>query len=148
MFNSSAEIGTYAGDLVVNIGSGVEFLDISYNTNGRFSAASGQNYLTGSVEFNVNSWHEKYPVHEHALLLREHDYNKNIGSITINKGENVTNDILFTGDFNKDGKVGLSDVLLMVKYLVNENFDASEYFYGRKTISLIDVTRAVAKVVK
>ena len=147
MYSSAAEIGTYSGDLVMNIGSGVEFQDISYNTNGRFSSAVGQNYLTGTVTFNVNSWHAKYPIREHALILRAHDYEKNTGTVTINKGETVASDILLTRDFSGDGNITLFDMLLMLKYHLNGNFDKSDCFYGRADIALVDIVRFIKNLI-
>ena len=148
MFNASAVVGTYAGNLVMNIASNVEFQDITHNTNGRFSAAVGQNYFTGSAVLNVDSWHKAYPIREHALLLVAHNYEKNTGTVTVNKGENVVNDVLITEDFSANGSLDIADAILGIKYLVNNNFDKSEYFYGRENFELIDVIRLLTRIVK
>ncbi len=148
LYNSAAEVGTYSGDMVINVGGGIVMQDISYNTNGRFSGACGHNYLTGTVEFNVNAWHKNYPIREHTLLVRTHDYEKNTGSVTINKGANVTTAVLLTGDFDANGDIDIFDTLYALKALVNNSFDKSEYFYGRASVELVDILRLLKQSVK
>ena len=151
LYNSESVLGTYSGNMTLNIGSGVTFTNIENNTTGRYSGACGHNYNTGKITMNVNSWHDGWVIRDYAAPNangegKTYDECKNIGRVVINKASSLTNDIVVSGDFNGDGEVGLVDVLRMVKYCVNENFDQSVNFYGKTSVELVNVVRALARL--
>ncbi len=67
-------------------------------------------------------------------------------SITI--GEGVTAKPIITGDFDGDDKVTFSDVMLLLKQAINHDGTTEIHdFYSYKKISLINVLRALKKLV-
>lgn len=150
LYNTSSILGTYSGDLTMNIGSGVEFVSISNNAGGRYSGACGQNYLTGNIVFNVSAWHEGIGIREYANPSTNGEgktYNpiNNTGSVTINRN-GIDNPLVLMGDFNGDEKVTVFDALVMIKAFVNGSFDMGANYYGRTAITLNDVVRLIKNI--
>ncbi len=151
LFNSESVLGTYSGNMTLNIGSGVTFTNITNNTTGRYSAACGHNYNKGSITMNVNAWHDGWVIRDYAAPNANgegatYDESNNTGTVVINKASSLANDIVISGDFNGDGKVGLVDILRMLKCCVNGSFDQSLNFYGKTSVELVNVIRALNRI--
>lgn len=152
LYRVTAVYGTYSGNMTLNIGDGVKLTNISNNTTGRYSAACGHNYLTGSIKMNVGAWHDGWAIRDYALpgsnggaLVIEP--NKNTGTVTITRGEGITNALEIMGDFDSDESLTVKDVLLMIKYFVNGANENTVNFYGLNDISLANVIRLLKKIV-
>ncbi|MBE6680079.1 MAG: SGNH/GDSL hydrolase family protein [Ruminococcaceae bacterium] len=152
LYSTAAVYGTYSGNMVLNIGNGVKFTNISNNTTGRYSAACGHNYLTGTITMNVGAWHDGWVIRDYALPGSNGgavniEPNKNTGTVTINRGEDVINSLAIMGDFDNDASLTVKDILLMIKYFVNGANENKVNFYGINDISLAHVVRLLKKTV-
>jgi len=131
--------GTYGGNLTINIGAGATVTNKSDN-----SAASGQNYLTGSVTWNVASWTGEKPLREYAEVgsgnEKSFDISKNTGSVTINGAVKCAP----LGDINADGILGVGDALQMLRCIKDNSASKfSKNFYGVASL----FTEANAKMI-
>lgn len=125
--NSLTLLGTYGGNLTLNIGKNVTVTDKEVT-----SSASGQNYLTGTVTVNADKTVFKDGLRESAVLIsgRESggvDVAKNTGKVKANGGVKL----IPAGDFNSDGKVSVFDALTMLRAIADKT--QSKYvksFYG------------------
>ncbi len=152
LYSVAAVYGTFSGDMTLNIGSGVKFTNISNNTTGRYSAACGHNYLTGSITMNVGSWHDGWVIRDYALPgsnggTVKIEPNENTGTVTINRAEGVTNALSLTYDFDNNESINVKDLLLMIKYKVNSSNESPIHFYGINDISLVNIIRLLKKIV-
>lgn len=147
--NKGSVYGTYSGDMTINIGENVVITD--YVLNG----INGMNYLTGTITANINSWPAGAVIRDYSkitndsLLAKTYNESLNTGTITVNKGEGVTNEVILTGDFDGDNDIDLADTLYLLKQMVSgmEDFDTMR-FYDRDKIELIHVLRALKKCVE
>ena len=139
--------GTYSGNMTLNIGKGATIKANGYNGIG------GQNYLSGTVTANINSWPagqlcRDYPRIGSQNAINTFDESYNIGTTTMTFGEGVTAQPIITGDFDGDDEVTFTDAMLLLKLALNHK-DGSEIhaFYSYKSISLVNVLRALKKLV-
>lgn len=147
--NKGSVYGTYSGDMTINIGENVVLTD--YVLNG----INGMNYLTGTITANINSWPAGAVIRDYSkitndsLLAKTYNESLNTGTITVNRGEGVTNEVILTGDFDGDNDIDLADTLYLLKQMVSgmEDFDTMR-FYDRDKIELIHVLRALKKCVE
>lgn len=147
--NKGSVYGTYSGDMTINIGENVVITD--YVLNG----INGMNYLTGTITANINSWPAGAVIRDYSkitndsLLAKTYNESLNTGTITVNRGEGVTNEVILTGDFDGDNDIDLADTLYLLKQMVSgmKDFDTMR-FYDRDKIELIHVLRALKKCVE
>lgn len=152
LYSAAAVYGTYSGNMTLNIGKNVVFTNISNNTTGRYSAACGHNYLTGSITMNVAAWHDGWVIRDFAQPgssgnAVQIDPNKNTGTVTINRAEGITNALALTYDFDNDTNITVKDLLLMIKYRLDGNNESPINFYGINDISLVNIVRLLKKIV-
>ncbi len=147
--NKGSVYGTYSGDMTINIGENVVITD--YVLNG----INGMNYLTGTITANINSWPAGAVIRDYSkitndsLLAKTYNESLNTGTITVNKGEGVTNEVILTGDFDGDNDIDLADTLYLLKQMVGgmSDFDTMR-FYDRNKIELVHVLRSLKKCVE
>ena len=139
--NYSAPIGTYSGNMTINIGAGATINEPTA------TALCGVNYLTGTITANINGWGEA-PIREHSAEVGKHknfDFGKNTGTITMNIAESVAKTPLLIGDFNEDGTFSMADVLSALKEMLSgKKPDASSHYYGASNFS----TRHILSMLK
>ena len=147
-----APYGTYSGNMVLNVGKNA-FLSADSDQE---NAICGMNYLTGTITANIDSWAsgidicEYSPITKKSALAEEYNETFNTGSIIINLGEGVTNDIVRAGDITGDGEISVEDTLTLLTYVADgipEGFDAA-CFYGRSSVSLVHVIRSLKMAIK
>ena len=148
LYSAAAIYGTYSGNMVLNIGDAVKFTNISNNTTGRYSAACGNNYLTGTITMNVGAWHKDFGIRDFALPGSNNsmvtvDPSKHTGKVTINRLDGITNPLILMGDMDNDEDVTLKDIMLMIKYYVNSSNENPMAFYGMNEIPLTSIIRAL-----
>ncbi len=147
--------GTYGGNMTINVGKGATIANNIRN------GACGQNYLTGNITLNLETWPENALVREFSWLgspneAKEYKPSNNTGSVTVNFAEGLERTVAKTGDINKDGTVDINDTLLMLNYLVNgspadySNSKSpdyySPYYYGITKFRLIDAISSLKKL--
>lgn len=144
----AAIYGTYSGNMTLNIGKDAVIKDNIRN------GICGQNYLTGSITANIDSWNgttiRDFGWKGNATASETYNEGNNTGSITVNKGEGVTAELIVAGDFDGDGDKDLADALMLLGYMLN-GFDNTKWarFYGGNTaatyptVSLVNVVRAL-----
>ena len=142
--------GTYGGNMTVNIGPNVVINPEIRN------GVCGQNYLTGSITFNVASWPKGYVVREFGWLgnaTESASYNimNNTGTITVNFLNGLTNGVAKAEDLNADGTVSIADALVAIDYVLNGmpaniKNSYSPYYYGILDFDLLEVVRMVKKI--
>lgn len=144
-WSNSAPIGTYSGNLVLNIGSGATVVN---NTRG---GICGENYLAGTITANIDTWPANAAIREFAPYIGldgvVFDEMRNTGTVTIKLADGMTNAVKRAGDFNDDGNVDIVDALMLIKYMLG-NFDSTkvENFYGQKSATLANVLHALKKL--
>lgn len=147
-----APYGTYSGNMVFNIGENVFISSDSDNEN----AICGMNYLTGTITANINSWGKNIPIREFgditkkSALAAKYDETMNTGKVIINRGTNVKNDIILSGDIDKNGVITVADTMKMLEYIINgtsSGYDA-RYLYDRTELSLIHAIRSLKLLAK
>ncbi len=151
LFNTASILGTYSGDMQLTVGSGVTFRKAPNNTEYQLCGACGQNYLTGNISMQVNAWPENAVIRDYSLPgtngeATTHDPKKNTGKVTIIRGEGIINPLCIVGDFDGNETVDLADALRLLRFYLNENFDKSANYYGRESVELLDVLRAVKRL--
>jgi len=146
--SADCAFGTYSGNMTLNIGKGATIKANGYNGIG------GQNYLKGTVTANIGSWPSgqlcrDYPRIGVQNAINVFDESNNTGTTVMNFGEGVNAKPIITGDFDGDDKVTFSDAMLLIKLAVNHD-DGSEIhdFYSYRSISLVNVIRAMKKLIK
>ncbi len=146
--NKGSIYGTYSGNMTINIGEKVVISNFD-----TLNGINGMNYLTGTITANINSWPEGASIRDYAQIgtdsehIKTYDERNNTGTVTINKGADVTGRVIITGDFDTDGDIDLADTLALLKKILMEgdSFD-KELFYGQ-TPNLVNVLRALKKLV-
>lgn len=138
--------GTYSGNMTLNIGNGATITANGYNGIG------GQNYLTGTVTANINSWPAGQLCRDYPRIGAQNNVNifdesNNTGSTVMKFGEGVNAKPIVTGDFDGDDVVTLHDVLTLLKYALKHDGTEIHDFYSFKEISLLNVMRAIKKLV-
>lgn len=128
---ANAIFGTYGGNLTLNIGKNVTVTDKNNQ-----SGAVGQNYLTGTVTVNAESWTAESGLREYAPVgisteAKALDISKNTGKVTINGSVKLAP----LGDINSDGVLGVGDALQMLKCIKDNSASKfSTNFYGLSSL--------------
>ncbi|MBR5539673.1 MAG: hypothetical protein IKU61_07220 [Clostridia bacterium] len=146
LYYGNSKIGTYSGDMIFNIGENVNVLYHSY------SCAAGMNYVTGSITMNVGSWADGKEIRDYVMRgdtpITSYEPVNNTGTVTINVASGVNAKPVLMCDFNGDKKVGLDDLLIMRKYMLNGDFDKSASYFRKSEIRLSDVAAAAIRLSK
>ncbi len=140
-FAAHSPIGTYSGNMTLNIGGNAQILDPG-NT-AAWNGAVGMNYLTGSVAVNVNVWKDGVTLRDYANVRSldgvVYDPTLNTGSVTVNAGDGVPLTRAVALDFDGDGVFNLRDSLVMLGQLLNGTYTASANYFDSSSIALRDV---------
>lgn len=157
-WGSQAPYGTYSGTMTLTVGEGVTFGSCMHKNKEEqqlLAGIVGMNYLTGTINATIGAWGTDVPVRDYAMIgtysSRRAEYNEahNTGTVNITLS-GITNDIIRTGDLDRDGAVTVADALQMLRYAVagvDETYD-SRYFYDKSEITLIHALRALKKLAK
>ena len=153
LYNSASILGTYNGNMQLNIGKDVTFTVASNNKAFQLCGAVGQNYLTGNVTMQVNAWQNGMAIRDYASPGTNgegaaYDPCKNTGKAVIRRGEGITNPLLLMGDFDQNETVNLADTLLLLRDLVNQTFTQSELYHDKTSVSLLDVIHLLKNLAK
>ena len=126
-------IGTYSGDLVIEIGAGATVGSAS------LSALCGQNYLTGSVTARIDAFADGAPLFEYAPAAGAgFEPLQNTGSVSVTFGAGVTPAYTARGDFNGDGVFTLADILTALRGFHRGQSVGQGQFYGKTSLALAD----------
>ena len=145
--SAACPFGTYSGNMTLNIGSGATITANGYNGIG------GQNYLSGTVTANINSWPANQLCRDYPRIGSQNDVNTfnesyNTGTTTMTFGEGVSAKPIITGDFDGDDKVTFVDAMLLLKHVLDHDGSTEIHnFYSYKEISLVNVIRAFKKLI-
>lgn len=148
-YETTSPIGTYSGNMTLNIGKDVILPYAKYSS--VVSGICGINYLTGSITANVASWPDADVLtyaNRGTTCAENYNPSKNTGTVTVNLAEDMNNGIVVMGDFNGSGKIEVTDVLYMVKALVNKNMSKPEQYYAKTTLTLLDVVSLMKQLIK
>ncbi len=145
--SATCPFGTYSGNMTLNIGEGATIKANGYNGIG------GQNYLSGTVNATINSWPSGQLCRDYPRIGSQNTVNvfneiNNTGTTSITFGDGVNATPIITGDFDGDDIVTLGDVLHLL-HLAIDHKDNTEIhdFYSFRSISLVNVLRALKKLV-
>ncbi len=128
-------LGTYSGDLVLNIGKGAVITNKSDD-----SAACGQNQLTGTVTVNIASYAADKAIREYAPLgtgaaSKAFVPAGNTGTVAVNKIDGARFEIFPLGDINSDGMLGVGDALQMIKCINDKSSTKfADNYYGLSSL--------------
>lgn len=145
--SADCPFGTYSGNMTLNIGSGATIKANGYNGIG------GQNYLSGTVTATINSWPAGQLCRDYPRIGSQNSVNvfnesNNTGTTVMTFGEGVNANPIITGDFDGDDKVTFADAMLLLKHALNHDGTTEIHdFYSYKSISLLNVLRALKKLV-
>lgn len=144
--NAERAFGTYSGNMTLSIGKGVTIKANGYNGIG------GQNYLTGTVTANIDSWPDGQLCRDYPRVGAQNDVNvfdesNNTGTTVMNFGEGVNATQIITGDMDGDEAVTLADALELLRLFTKHDGTEIHNFYSFKSISLVNVIRALKKLV-
>ncbi len=140
-------IGTYGGNLTINIGTGAK---VALSADGQ-SGACGANYLTGSVKL-VTATPITGTLCDYATITgpvgTTYDCTKNTGSITVETTGAGSIARRIVGDLDGDGVFNVHDMLIAVSKLLNGSFTAEDgkYYFDRSGIALRDILWMLTKV--
>lgn len=142
-YRDGAPFGTYGGNMTLYIGKNVELSGLDY------SGIVGMNYLTGTVTAQLDAWAEDVPVYEYAtrgaVQAAKFNVAKNTGAVSVTLGDGMTNELIVMGDFDGDLQLTMRDTLILLKRLLNNNFDQSENYFAKTSISLRDVIASLKR---
>ena len=144
MFATNAPYGTYSGRLTIRIGSGA-----TVGSRTTISALCGQNYLTGSVDAEMDAYLADGILLDFAPAGADgFDPTANTGSVRAAFADGVTPAYTPLGDFDGDGKANVRDVLFALRAVVGGDAINGNAYYGLTKIELRDVVcllRTIAK---
>lgn len=140
--------GTYSGNMTLTIGEGVTIKTNALN------AINGQNYNAGKIVAYINSWPAGQVCREYARpnsLDTPNRFNEsfNTGTVEMHFGDKVSAVPAICGDFDGDMDVDLADAFLMLDAVVDGG-SATEmpHFYNNKSVTMLNVLRALKKLVR
>lgn len=144
MFAANAPYGTYSGRLTIRIGSGA-----TVGSRTTISALCGQNYLTGSVDAELDAYLAGGILLDFAPAGADgFDPACNTGSVRTAFADGVTPAYTPLGDFDGDGNTNVRDVLFALRACVAGDAINGNAYYGLTKIELRDVVcllRTIAK---
>ena len=149
-FASNAPFGVYSGTMTATVGEGV----IVGKSNASCTGINGMNYLTGTINANVNGWgtwgiseHGKCGTVEDPIVF---DPAQNTGTVNINVAEGVDSVICRPLDFDGDGDTGdFGDMVGLLKGIVAGRKMGEKYYYGLEPYtSILDVLHFIQNLVK
>lgn len=136
-------VGTYSGDMTVNVGGNVSISDTE-----SYVGIVGHNYNKGNITAYINKWANR-EVAEYAsvgTVTSPITYNKanNTGTVEIILPKGIVE-----GDFDGSGTVELADVVLSVEYFFKGvPADKQSYFGGKSSLTLVDILTIIAMITK
>ena len=140
-------IGTYGGNLTVNLGGSAK---VALSGDGQ-SGACGANYLTGTVTIETGvamtgTLCDYATINTAGGIV--FDCTKNTGSITVRTTDGGSVSRIVTGDFDGDGTFDVRDTLTVIGKLLNGGFTAADgaHYFGSSKISLRDVIWLLGRI--
>ncbi|MBE6680073.1 MAG: SGNH/GDSL hydrolase family protein [Ruminococcaceae bacterium] len=145
LFAASAPLGTYSGNMSLTVGKNVTV------SNEEYSGMNGMNYFTGEITANINGW-GNIPVQDNSIIsylsTNKYDPTKNTGKMTVTVANGVGNGREIIGDFNADGKLSITDIIMVIDNVLNgKTIDTSKHYYGVSNITLKNVVSLLKKIV-
>ncbi len=145
-FSGLAPFGTYSGTMTAVLGSNVTV----GNENATYVGIVGCNYLTGTVDIEINGWgkdtiKEFCPTGSVTAPLT-YCAEQNTGNINAVIAPDVASTLLIVCDFDGDSSVTVKDAMLAISYMLN-GFDSAkaDNYYGQNLSRLIEVLRIFKK---
>ena len=143
---ATAPFGTYSGNMQAVLGG-----NLAVDTSGTYKnyiGIVGHNYNTGTVTVNVYNWvADHLPEYVPANTVTSpvtYDASNNTGTVTLFNA-NTT----IYGDADGDGELVVKDVLTSLDYYFNGvPFEKQAAFEGKATLTLIDLVKLIAQLVK
>lgn len=126
-FAGGAPIGTYSGNMVLTVGAGVKITATDY------IGIVGANYLTGSVTADIKT----------DAALPDYMITGTLSGVVYDEANNTGRIIrgeVLAGDFDGSGAVDIRDALIMLRCALDEKFPYSYAYFGRRHVTLADVT--------
>lgn len=126
-FAGGAPIGTYSGNMVLMVGAGVKITATDY------IGIVGANYLTGSVTADIKT----------DAALPDYMITGTLSGVVYDEANNTGRIIrgeVLAGDFDGSGAVDIRDALIMLRCALDEKFPYSYAYFGRRHVTLADVT--------
>lgn len=134
-------IGTYSGNMVLNIGGNAQI--VSPGSTAAWNGAVGMNYLGGSVTVNVDTWKDGVTLRDYANIRSldgiSYDPTLNTGKVTVNAGEGVVMARTVALDMDGNGVFDLRDSLVLLSGLLSGTYKESANYFDRASVSLYDV---------
>lgn len=126
-FAGGAPIGTYSGNMVLTVGAGVKITATDY------IGIVGANYLTGSVTADIKT----------DAALPDYMITGTLSGVVYDEANNTGRIIrgeVLAGDLDGSGAVDIRDALIMLRCALDEKFPYSYAYFGRRHVTLADVT--------
>lgn len=144
LFNTTAPIGTYSGDMDLTVYENVTV------SNADYSGVNGMNYYTGNLTATVKGWGD-VEIRDNSIIsyVAANNYNpiNNTGKMTVSVDSGVSSGRIIVGDFSEDGKLTVTDALMLLRHLLNGSaLDTDKYYYGVSDLGLVNFVNILKKV--